>query len=88
VAGAAGGLVYAVLARPLRRVSGIGPYVAGIVTVAGYFGSLLLALPLIIGNTITYDTSVFFGFGVATLLFGLMLGQFFGSWSRADGGAT
>src|SRR5215213_9344093 len=46
VAGAFAGLVYELAGRPLRRVKGVGPYLAGVVTVAGYLlaiGALLTA---------------------------------------------
>ncbi|GLC23550.1 hypothetical protein [Roseisolibacter agri] len=40
-AGAFGGLVYALLGRPLRRVPVVGPYLAGMVAVAGYLLAIL-----------------------------------------------
>ena len=40
-AGAFGGLVYALLGRPLRRVPVVGPYLAGTVAVAGYLLAIL-----------------------------------------------
>ena len=44
--GAIGGATYAVVGRPVHRWGGpLGPYFAGIVTVAGYIGGLGLVLP-------------------------------------------
>lgn len=45
-AGAFGGLVYALLGRPLRRVPVVGPYLAGAVAVAGYMVAGLVILSL------------------------------------------
>jgi hypothetical protein len=45
VSGAACGLVYSLIGRPLRRRGAVGNYLAGIVTVAPYFAFLLFVLP-------------------------------------------
>ena len=45
-AGAFGGLVYALLGRPLRRVPVVGPYLAGMVAVAGYMVAILLVVAI------------------------------------------
>lgn len=43
-AGALGGLTYGIVGRPLQRVRVVGPYLAGMVAVAGYLVPLLLLL--------------------------------------------
>lgn len=44
--GAIGGATYALIGRPIHRWGGpLGPYLAGIVTVAGYLAGLGLMLP-------------------------------------------
>lgn len=45
-AGAFGGLVYALLGRPLRRVPVVGPYLAGMVAVAGYMLAILTIIAI------------------------------------------
>jgi len=75
-AGALGGLVYSFAGRPLRRVPRVGRYLAGIVTVAGYMGAIVLGAALA-GQPIMNDGAGFTAFVVVTTLFGIAVGHFF-----------
>jgi hypothetical protein len=79
-AGAGGGLVYSFLGKPARRVPVVGPYLAGIIAVAGYVacGVALLALS---GE---WDgrggwTGALAAFGFVSTLFGVIVGH---AWFR------
>jgi hypothetical protein len=79
--GAAGGFVYLYLGAPLRRVPIAGPYLAGIVTVAGYLGVILLLVERIqpdAGLSLR-DPAGRFSFILCTLFFGIVCGH---SWFR------
>jgi hypothetical protein len=81
VAGAGGGLVYSFIGRPARRVPVAGPYLAGIVAVAGYVGCLLALLAVAGVRELTnggMGTSLF-TFGVVSIFFGLIVGH---QWFR------
>lgn len=73
--GAAGGLVYSFIGRPARRVPVVGPYLAGIVAVAGYMASILGLIALGDGSSPVKGGAMVFGFGVITILFGLVVGH-------------
>jgi hypothetical protein len=72
-AGAVGGLAYSLLGRPLRRVRGVGPYLAGIVTVAAY----LLAIGgvmMLTGEPVPYGSNAL----IALVIFSSFIGAFIG----------
>jgi len=75
--GAAGGLVYSFIGRPARRVPVVGPYLAGIVAVAGYMASILGLIALAGGSSgMKFDRdAMVFAFGITTILFGLVVGH-------------
>lgn len=80
LAGAGGGLVYAFVGRPVRRVPVVGPYVAGIITVAGYMGSILTLMALTgADRTDGRISASLFAFGIVSILFGLVVGH---QWFR------
>lgn len=77
--GAAGGLVYSFVGRPLLRTPHVGPYLTGIATVAGYMGALGVLMPYV-----DPEAPNFFGdpvgrivFAICVLMFGIFLGR---SW--------
>lgn len=82
LAGAGGGLVYSFLGRPVRRVPVVGPYLAGIVAVAGYLGSfgVLMALG---GEDLAEGGpgASLVAFGFVSILFGLVVGH---QWFRPE----
>jgi hypothetical protein len=82
--GAFGGLVYALLGRPLRPLPVVGPYLAGMVGVAGYMLAALVLLSL--GDDAARDPAT----TTATLLgVSLVVGAFVGHrWLRAPAGAA
>jgi hypothetical protein len=69
-----GGLVYTLIGRPLRKVSGVGPYLAGIVSVAGYMGSIALAATAA-GQPMVKDGGDVVALGVISTVFGIVLGR-------------
>lgn len=82
--GAAGGLAYSFLGRPLLKVPTVGPYLTGIVMVAGYLGVLALLVPYV-----DPDAPRFFGsplgvasYAVCVLIFGIIIGR---SWFTGPG---
>jgi hypothetical protein len=82
-AGAVGGLVYALAGRPLRGVPVVGPYLAGIVAVAGYMTAIVTMMALS-GEERVVDGGV--GDGIATVaivsvLFGCVVGH---QWLRPE----
>jgi hypothetical protein len=85
--GAIGGLAYAAIERPFRRIRVAGPYLAGIVCVFAY---LLGFLPLNLLGADFYiqdatDAVIFLGVGA---LFGVVVGQFIFRplWSKSPMG--
>lgn len=75
-AGALGGLGYTLLGAPLRRVPGIGRYLAGIVTVGSYLGAVAGAAsftdePMLVAD----DPARWTAFGLAVLFFGILVGS-------------
>lgn len=79
-AGFVAGAAYVALGRPARRIRVIGPYVAGVITIAAYMGALLLVSPYVFeGDPMVKDRSDLITFAVITLLFGLLAGH---SWFR------
>jgi hypothetical protein len=76
--GAAGGLAYDVIGRPLRAVP-LGDYLAGVVSVAPYVAFVVVIIratehkPLLVAP----DAAELFSFGICTLLFGLVFGHSF-----------
>lgn len=77
LAGAGGGLVYSVIGRPARRLPVIGPYLAGIIAVAGYMGCILALLAVSgEGDGSTGRTgSSLLAFAVVSIFFGLIVGH-------------
>ncbi|HEX7980224.1 MAG TPA: helix-turn-helix transcriptional regulator [Gemmatimonadaceae bacterium] len=73
--GAAGGLVYSFIGRPARRVPVVGPYLAGIVAVAGYLGCILGLIALGDRNSGMKGGAMVFAFSVGSILFGLIVGH-------------
>ncbi|MGZ8493116.1 MAG: hypothetical protein ACXWZS_13030 [Gemmatirosa sp.] len=82
--GAFGGLVYALLGRPLRALRVVGPYLAGMVGVAGYMLAGLVLVSLTDDephDPVTMATTL--------LVVSLLLGAFVGHrWLRAPAGAA
>ncbi len=78
-AGAAGGLVYSLVGRPLQGIPRIGPYLTGVTTVAGYLGALGLVLPSLDPDASGMFTSSSgrFSYVVCVLIFGIIMGR---SW--------
>ena len=75
-AGAVGGLVYSFAGRPLRHIPRVGPYLAGIVTVAGYMGAIVLGAALA-GQPMMNGGAGLVAFVVVTALFGVVVGHLF-----------
>ncbi len=82
VAGAGGGLVYAFVGRPARRVPVVGPYLAGVIAVAGYLACAagLMALGGQAPGTGDLGATLF-SYGFVSLLFGLVVGH---TWFRPE----
>jgi len=78
-AGFLGGAAYVILGRPARRFPVIGPYLAGIITIAAYMGALLLASPFISEEPLVKQRSDLVIFAIVTVFFGLIAGH---SWFR------
>lgn len=77
LAGAGGGLVYSFIGRPARRVPVVGPFLAGIVAVAGYLACIIGIVRLagakdILGSG--NSTTSIIAFCVGTVVFGLIVG--------------
>ncbi|HEY2375781.1 MAG TPA: hypothetical protein VGH98_07360 [Gemmatimonadaceae bacterium] len=76
--GAGGGLVYSLIGRPVRRVPVLGPYLAGIITVCGYLGSVLM-LMTVAGDrrelTKNGMAESLVTFGLVSIFFGLIVGH-------------
>jgi hypothetical protein len=87
--GAAGGLVYSFVGRPLLRIPRVGPYLAGIATVAGYLGAIAVLIPFIDpdGPDFFGDPAGRFSFAFCVLLFGIVMGWSWFSRPDALGGA-
>jgi hypothetical protein len=77
--GAAGGLVYSFAGRPLLRTPRVGPYLTGIITVAGYLGALAVLIPFVDpdGPNFFGDPAGRFSFAFCVLFFGIIMGR---SW--------
>jgi hypothetical protein len=83
LAGAGGGLVYSFLGRPLRRIPIVGPYLAGIIAVAGYIGCIVALMAALGQDELTkggIGTSLVV-FGIMSILAGLIVGH---QWLRPD----
>lgn len=78
--GAAGGLGYSFLGKPLRNIRLVGPYLAGIVTVCAYMMALQWVLWLT-GDPFLKDKSDGFIFVGVSIFFGLVVGK---TWFKAD----
>jgi hypothetical protein len=78
-AGFLGGAAYVILGRPARRVPVIGPYLAGVITIAAYMGAVLLASPFISAEPVVKQRSDLVIFAIVTVFFGLFAGH---SWFR------
>ena len=74
-AGFAGGVGYVILGRAVRRVRYLGPYLAGIVTVAPYVGAALVADFLIERTPLIQERAEAWFFAVGTVFFGLVVGH-------------
>ena len=72
--GAAGGLVYSFIGRPLRRVRVAGPYLAGIATVLGYVLSIALGAAAV-GEAMIENRAELMVFLLVSVFFGLILGH-------------
>jgi hypothetical protein len=85
VAGAGGGLVYAFVGRPARRVPVVGPYLAGVIAVAGYTTCILAIMTVAGGDdSMRIDRAgSLVAFGIVSVLFGLMVGHM---WFRPKKG--
>jgi hypothetical protein len=75
--GACGGLCFLLVGAPLRRVPWIGPYLAGVVTVAGYGAAVLWGLGpatrhevIDLGNPLHWIVVV-----LVTLVYGVVVGR-------------
>jgi hypothetical protein len=74
--GAMGGLVYSFVGRPLRRVPVAGPYLAGIVSVAGYLLSIGVLLGVAGEEDFTSEPGVtLVAFTLFSVVFGCILGH-------------
>lgn len=83
VAGAIGGLAYSVVRRPFRRFGPLGDYLTGIACVLAYMGFLAIVWPLGTGQRLIRDWSDAAAFGALSVLFGLVIGQFwFRQWDK------
>jgi hypothetical protein len=82
--GAAAGLVYSLIGRPLLKVTAVGPYLTGIVTVAGYMGALALLVPYVDPEAPRFFGSCLglFSYLFCVLLFGMVMGR---SWFTGPG---
>lgn len=83
-AGAAGGLAYSLVGRPLRRIPRVGRYLAGIVCVGAYMAPLLLWGDKIFGGDppINFHQMSDVVMCLAIIvLFGIVIGQ---SWFRPE----
>ncbi|MDQ2932441.1 MAG: hypothetical protein M3Y05_16695 [Gemmatimonadota bacterium] len=87
-AGAAGGLAYSFIGRPLWRIPVVGRYLAGMVCVAAYLTPLLLLFGNEAGKEKVFDfhvTSVIVLWLSMVALFGIVIGQ---SWFKPDANAA
>lgn len=87
--GAFGGLIYSFAGRPLRRIKVVGPYLAGIVTVAGYLLGIGTVMGLSGDRELTSDPMTSF---IILLVLSVVLGSILGYQMRdansaADDGA-
>jgi len=84
-AGAAGGLVYGLVGRPLRQLPVAGPYLAGVVAAAGYLFAVFSLMAVIDGSG-AEGTDMSFGLlaGVSVVL-GMAIGHF---WFRPKDAAN
>ena len=74
-AGAAGGFGYTLLGAPARRIPVLGPYVAGIVSVAAYMLALLVVAPYISNEPLIEDKTGAIIFASVTVFFGVIFGH-------------
>jgi hypothetical protein len=70
-AGRLAGVAYVVLGRPARRLRVVGPYLAGVITIAAYMGALVVASlfssdPLVKNNS---DLFLYVGIAVCVGIF-------------------
>jgi hypothetical protein len=76
VAGAGGGLIYYFVGRPTRRVPVVGPYLAGVVVVAGYMGCIVTIMAIGGAKDVMIGSSAdAIIFGAITVFFGLIVGH-------------
>jgi uncharacterized membrane protein YeiH len=75
--GAGGGLAYALIGRPLRRVPHVGPYLAGIVAVMSYLAVILFLVAPALGEHIIEpgDRLGWVVFAVMGVLYGATIGR-------------
>jgi hypothetical protein len=78
-AGFLAGVAYVALDRPARRVPLIGPYLAGVITIAAYMGAVVVASPFISDEPLMKERSDLVIFAIVTVFFGLFAGH---SWFR------
>jgi hypothetical protein len=78
-AGVIGGLTYSAVREPLRRFGRAGDYLTGVACVLAYMGALAIGAPVLLGEPIVKQLSDLWIFGIASVVFGLLIGHF---WFR------
>jgi hypothetical protein len=81
LAGAFGGLLYALAGRPLRGLPSVGPYLAGIVGVAGYMTAIVTLMSLLSDRPVMGDSlgASVLSAAFVSVLFGCVVGH---QWLR------
>jgi hypothetical protein len=72
--GAAAGLAYSLVGKPLSRVPGVGPYLGGAVTMGAYFGAMAA---FVVASGEKADEGFWVALGLCTLIFGPIFGHHF-----------
>jgi hypothetical protein len=72
--GAAAGLAYSLVGKPLSRVPGFGPYLGGVVTMGAYFGAMAV---FVVASGEKTDDGFWAALGLCTLIFGPIFGHHF-----------
>lgn len=88
IAGAAGGLGYALVGAPLRRVPRVGRYLAGITILLFYLPAAGLAIYFVDPESLKEfredPVIALISFGIVTVFFGILIGR---SWFSEEPGA-